>query len=770
MPLSDDSLAPIPLAELDDWLARRYGLHGALSRLPGENQNVLTTAPDGTRHVLKLTPAADPPELVALEHAAAEAVAATGLGVPRLVPAASGRPMPTLTGPDGTAWRSRLYGFVGGTPWRDAGAPPAPRLRDAGRVVAGVQAALAPLGLPAGRRSHRWDLARAGELRASADAVPDAERRALARAAFALWAGAVPFLAELPRGLVHADLNDENLLVDGDRVVGVLDFGDALVSPYACDLAIALAYLLLDAPDPMAAGAEIVAGYHAVRALSARELEVLHPLACGRLAVSLAIAAERRRLDPGRAAWFATEARAWALLERLVAVPPAEAADRWAAPTGVPVWPERGDARERLAARRRARISGALSLSFAEPARFVRGRGQFLFDDEGLPFLDLYNNVCHVGHCHPHVVAAGQRQMARLNTNTRYLYDGLLDYADRIAATLPPALSRVFVVNSGSEANELALRLARAHTGRRDVVVLENAYHGHTQGLIDISPYKFDGPGGAGRPEWVHVAPMPDGYRGPFFGQGRRAGEAYGDAVGEVVAAMARPPAAFIAESLPSVGGQIVPPEGYFETALAHVRAAGGVAILDEVQVGFGRVGTHMWGFEQQGIVPDIVVMGKPIGNGHPLGVVVTTAAIAQSFADAGMEFFSTFGGNPVSCAVGLAVLDVVEREGLQAHALEVGTFLRDALAELMGRHPLIGDVRGTGLFIGVELVRDRATRAPATAAARALVDGLRRRRILTGTDGPFESVVKIKPPLPLSRDNAAAAVRAFDAVLTEIA
>ncbi|MEJ2541810.1 MAG: aminotransferase class III-fold pyridoxal phosphate-dependent enzyme [Gemmatimonadota bacterium] len=408
-------------------------------------------------------------------------------------------------------------------------------------------------------------------------------------------------------------------------------------------------------------------------------------------------------------------------------------------------------------------------MSFTTPRTAVRGRGARLYDDRGRAHLDLYNNVCHVGHCHPRVVAAGQAQMGRLNTNTRYLYDLLSEYADRLCATLPPELDHCFLVNSGSEANELALRLARTHTGHRDVIVLENAYHGHTTTLIDISPYKFDGPGGEGRKEWVHVAPMPDGYRGPYRGSGRDTGVAYGEAVGRLVGAMDRPPAAFIAESLSSVGGQIVPPEGYLETAFRHVRGAGGLCILDEVQVGFGRVGTHFWGFQQQDVVPDVVVMGKPIGNGHPLAAVVTTGAVARTFAGTGMEYFSTFGGNPVSCAIGLAVLDVVEQEGLQEHALVVGTKLRDGLRSLMGSHPLIGDVRGTGLFIGVELVRDPDTREPAPREAARLVNALRDRRILTGTDGPHENVIKIKGPLALGEADAALAVEMMDEALAEV-
>jgi 4-aminobutyrate aminotransferase-like enzyme len=482
------------------------------------------------------------------------------------------------------------------------------------------------------------------------------------------------------------------------------------------------------------------------------------------------ISAGRRRQDPDRSAWFLTEERAWRGLERYVKIAPAEAADRLAAETGVRVYPERGASAPAAIERRKAYFSPALSLTYRQPVKFVRGRRQYLIDEGGRPYLDLYNNVCHVGHSHPRVVEAAHRQMALLNTNTRYLFDQLVEYAERLTATLPPALRYCFFVNSGSEANELALRLARTHTGRRDLVVLENAYHGHTGRLIEISPYKFMGPGGSGAsPPWVHVAPMPDGYRGPHKGGGRDAGAAYGEEVGRIIRAIDRPICGMIAESLPSCGGQIIPPEGYFEAAFSHVRQAGGVCILDEVQVGFGRVGTHRWGFEIQGVVPDIVVMGKPIGNGHPLGAVVTTAEIAESFAAAGMEFFSTFGGNPVSCAVGLAVLDVIEEEGLQQRALEVGTYLRDGLRDLMDHHPILGDVRGAGLFIGIELVEDRATLEPATEGAADVINALRRRRILTGTDGPYENVIKIKPPMVVIRDDADLMIRTLDEVLRDL-
>jgi 4-aminobutyrate aminotransferase-like enzyme len=382
---------------------------------------------------------------------------------------------------------------------------------------------------------------------------------------------------------------------------------------------------------------------------------------------------------------------------------------------------------------------------------------QYLYDDSGRCFIDAYNNVPHVGHCHPRVVDAGARQMRVINTNTRYLNDLLSRYAEQLLATLPPALDVCYFVNSASEANELALRLARSFTGQRDMIVLDAAYHGNTTSLIDISPYKHAGPGGSGAPDWVHVAPLPDVYRGPHKASDPEAGAKYARYVGEIVETIidrAKRPAAFIAETCPSVGGQLIFPPGYLANVYEYVRKAGGLCIADEVQTGLGRMGTSFWAFEDQGVVPDIVVMGKPLGNGHPIGAVATTRAVADAFNN-GMEYFSTFGGNTVSCAIGMAVLDVVREERLRDHARRVGDVMLGALRELPARFPIVGDVRGSGLFLGVELVRDRDTLEPAGAEASFVANRMRDRGILLGTDGPHHNVVKIRPPMPFAEGDA---------------
>ena len=399
---------------------------------------------------------------------------------------------------------------------------------------------------------------------------------------------------------------------------------------------------------------------------------------------------------------------------------------------------------------RRDRLLGRnLSIAYEKPLHIVRGSMQYLYDDAGRRYLDAYNNVAHVGHCHPKVVAAGCQQMGLLNTNTRYLSELVLEYAERLTATLPEPLRVCFFVNSGSEANELAIRLARAHTKARELIVLEHAYHGNTTTLIDVSPYKHDGPGGQGAPSWVHKSPLPKSKEDAEY-------------VVDLVRKLSSKLCGFIAESMPSVAGQIIFPDGYLASVYEAVRDAGGVCIADEVQTGYGRIGTHFWAFERYGVVPDIVVLGKPIGNGHPIGAVITTRAIAESFAN-GMEFFSTFGGNNVSCAIGLKVLEVVQEENLQAHAFEVGERLLGGLRELQQRHEIIRDVRGSGLFIGVELMRESR---PASSEAARVVNQMRERGILLGTDGPHHNVLKIRPPMPFTKTDAEQVVNTLDELL----
>ncbi len=416
-----------------------------------------------------------------------------------------------------------------------------------------------------------------------------------------------------------------------------------------------------------------------------------------------------------------------------------------------------GRAPEEIVTARRRQLLRNLSISYRQPLKIVRGEGVWLVDANGRAYLDCYNNVAHLGHAHPEIVEVVARQAAILNTNTRYLHDTIIDYAERLSATLPAPLRVCGFVCTGSEANDLALRMARAHTGNRDMVALDWAYHGHLTSLIEISPYKYKRKGGKGKPDHTWEAALPDSYHAPVDWPVEQHGTRFAQSVRDQIAAMAaqgRKPAGFIAESMPSVGGQIVLPPGYLKEAYRDIRAAGGLVIADEVQVGFGRIGTHMWAFETQDVVPDIVTMGKPIGNGHPLAALVTRAEIADSFAN-GMEYFNTFGGNAVSCGVGLKVLEIIQRDRLQQNALTLGDYLIARMWKLAERYPEIGDVRGSGLFLGLDLVEDRVSKKPATERAGRIVQKARELGVLMGTDGPYDNVIKLRPAMIFTRANA---------------
>jgi 4-aminobutyrate aminotransferase-like enzyme len=422
-----------------------------------------------------------------------------------------------------------------------------------------------------------------------------------------------------------------------------------------------------------------------------------------------------------------------------------------------------------LLARRRAVIPRAQPLYYAAPPEIVRGLRQYLYDANARAYLDCVNNVASIGHSHPRVAAAAVRQLRLLNTNSRFLYEGMTHFAERLAALLPDPLERVFLVSTGSEANDLALRLARAATGRRDMLCVRDAYHGWTTATYEVSTSSVDNPLGARSQEpWVHPVLSPDTYRGPIGagepGAGTRYAESVRDAITELAAA-GRGPAAFICEALYGNAGGIVLPDGYLQAAYAHVRAAGGICIADEVQVGYGRLGAHFWGFEQQGVVPDIVTIAKATGNGHPVAAVITTTAIADALQGQG-GFFASVGGSPVSCEIGLAVLDVIEEEGLQENALLVGGALRAGLEELVARHEIAGAAHGMGLYLGLDLVRDRGSKEPAREEAYAICERLRERGAIVQPTGDGENVLKLKPPLVFERRDVDWLLETLDDVL----
>ncbi len=418
---------------------------------------------------------------------------------------------------------------------------------------------------------------------------------------------------------------------------------------------------------------------------------------------------------------------------------------------------------------RKTSFGGNLSLSYADPLMLLRGWKHHLFDEWGRPYLDAYNNVPHVGHAHPRIQAVAADQLKRINSNTRYLHPAQTAFAEKILSKLPDHLEVCYFVNSGSEANELALRLARAHTGAKGMVTPDHGYHGNTTGAIDVSAYKFNKPGGVGQVDWVELVEIADDFRGSYRRDDPDRARKFADLVDPAIISLqgkGHGVAGFIAETFPSVGGQIIPPKGYLAAVYGKIRTAGGICIADEVQTGLGRLGDHYFGFEYQDVLPDAVVLGKPIGNGHPLGVLVTTREIAQSF-DNGIEFFSTFGGSTLSCRIGHEVLDIVDEEGLQENARVVGAELMAGLKSLEAKHDCIGDVRGMGLFLGVELVNDDGSEA--TEICTYVKNRMRDYRVLIGSEGPKDNILKIRPPLTIESEDAAMITTVLDRILDEL-
>ncbi len=703
------------------------------------------------------------------------------LGFPHVALDGEGRPrLAHLPQDNGGGHWVRLCHWVDGTPLSRCPAQDRAGLERIGATVGSVAEALRSFEHAGARRALSWDLARAPSvvaehLRHVGDPLARVD---IARVLGEYRERYAPLISELDRSVVHNDLNTDNLLVasemQADQVTGILDFGDLVESVRIAELAIAATYLMLDTSDPLAAVAAVARGYHSVVPLTDLEVELLLPLIRMRLLVSRVMAAMASAQREQAAYVHTSQPGVVAALSTLSVLDDHRATGRLFDELGTsrrPVLAPQPTGSAEIRAARARTLGHALSLSYRTPLHIVRGRGAYLFEANGTAYLDCVNNVAHVGHEHPWVVEALRTQAARLNTNTRYLHGLRPAYAERLLSLFPERFETCYLVCSGSEANELALRMARAASGGHAMVVLQGGYHGNTNSLVGLSSYKYDGKGGSGRPDWVEEAPTPDPYRGVLSG-GEQQGAGYAALVADAADRASHTRGAlagYIAESIMSCAGQIVPPEGFLRQSMAEVQARGGLAISDEVQVGFGRVGEAWWGFELDGALPDIVTLGKPIGNGHPLGAVVTTRVVAEAFAN-GMEYFNSFGGNPVSCAVGLAVLDVLEQQGLREHALQVGGDLLTQLEDLAERDERVGEARGRGLFLGVELVSDAETRWPHPELAREIAERLRERdHILVSVDGPQENVIKIKPPLAFSSGDAGRLLRALEAALADL-
>lgn len=600
-------------------------------------------------------------------------------------------------------------------------------------------------------RKLEWDLQNLHMIKPLIDHIHEPSRKKIVQYFFIQWDQHVyPKLHSLRKSIIHNDANDWNIISRNNEISGIIDFGDSVYTATINELAIAITYGVFEKEDPLTWASYIVAGYNDAYPIKTEELDILFYLVAGRLVTSVCKSAHEKTLQPNSEYITISEQPAWALLKKWITINPILARNKFYQAANKQ--PEKVKDIDLTISKRKSSLGSSLSISYQKPIYMESAAFQYMFDKYGNTYLDAYNNIPHVGHQHPAVIEAAQKQISTLNTNTRYIYDSLSEYAELLLDKFPRSLNKVFFVNSGSAASDLAIRLTQNYTSRKKMVVMEHGYHGNTRMGVDISHYKYSNSGGKGKQSNIIEASIPDTYRGKFKTNSPSPGKSYAQELKEQIKAEGHNIAGFISEPIVGCGGQVPLAPEYLQEVYPFIRNQGGICISDEVQTGFGRLGKYFWGYEMHDVVPDMIILGKPIANGHPMGAVVTTEAIADAF-DNGMEFFSSFGGNPVSCEIGKAVLNVIDQERLQENAETVGNYQMDCLLKLQKEFPVIGDVRGSGLFTGVELVNCRDS-APNTELAGLIKNEFRNRHILISTDGPFDSVLKSKPPLCFTKEN----------------
>ncbi len=754
-------------AEAEELAGQIFGITGPATRLGSErDQNYRIDDEHLGSFLLKLSNAAETEVVVECETQALLHIEATDPALPiaRPCPADDGRYWTTVEGGDGASHFVRLFTFLEG---RHVEAPvlDTRAIHVFGVTLARLGRALRGFFHPGAGRRLLWDEKYAADLRPLLPHIADARRRDLvSRTLDNYHAGVAPGFAALRAQSIHNDLSLDNVLLDDDgRVSGIVDFGDLAHTALVCDLSTTLASLLGGRSDPLEVTAALLAGYDSVTPLEEDEVAVLPGLLGARLSALVAIAAWRVAAFPENEAYITGNVdKAWDLLAWLDSTGHQSLRRR----LGVAARPPIPDTEE-LMARRLGVLGSALApLSYERPLHLVRGEGPWLFDIHGRAYLDAYNNVPVVGHNHPRVTGAIAAQARALNTNLRYLHGNAVELAERLCASMPDGLDVCMFVNSGSEANDLAWRLATTFTGGSGGIITDYAYHGVTMATADLSPEQWTG---GRRPHHVETIPAPDGYAGIHRREDSRVAELYAahfdDAVDALEKRDVRVAAVYLDAGFTS-DGILVPPKEYYGDLVRRTRAAGALFVADEVQAGLGRFGgNQLWGFQAVDVAPDIVTLGKPLGNGHPVAAVVTRHDVVDNFART-TEFFSTFGGNPVACAAGLAVLDVLEDEGLPGRAARTGARLLEALRLLKAKHPSIGEVRGRGLLVGVALVGDG--REPNPALAEEVSNGMRERGVLVGTTGPHGSVLKVRPPLVFDAEQVGLVTRALDEALQD--
>jgi 4-aminobutyrate aminotransferase-like enzyme/Ser/Thr protein kinase RdoA (MazF antagonist) len=706
-------------------LKAQYGIEADVSDLRSERDRNFLAEAGGRRLVIKVSNTGDDANQIAMECAAMEHVAAVDpdLPIPRLVPSATGGPVTTVRAADGRTHLVRVITALPGDV-ADLTALPGWFAAEFGSITARLTRALQGFGHPAAYRRLDWDPRHVTDLRPYADELPDVRRRAPMHRLLDRFAGLEEATRRLPASALHGDVTLSNLLLQEGNITGVVDFGDLHHTARVAELAISLTSLLRESHDLWADAGRFLDGYQRVLPLEPAEVALIGELVLARSAASVLISAWRAPLYPDNEEYLTSlVAGSWRILDQLTEVDRAELADRFHRLCGTSRLATAPD--PTLLVRRKSALGGELSpLFYRQPLQVVRAEGPWVYTADGRRYLDAYNNVPVVGHTHPAVVQAIARQAAVLNLNSRYLHGNVVELAERLVASMPDGLDTCVFVNSGSEANDLAWRMARVVTGRGGVVAADLSYHGVSEATAAFSTNTYPA---SARPSHVAVFEAPRNVADDAVAAVQRVQAARDELqlAGHDLALLA-------VDSVFSSAGILTPRDEFMCGLLEATHAAGGLFLADEVQAGFGRGGRNLWRFQDFGLTPDFVTLGKPMGNGHPVAALITRHEIAEAFTELD-EYFSTFGGNPVSCAAALTVLDVIEQTGLVARSGAVGAELRAGLRALVPDLP----VRGQGLMVGVEL-----------PGAAEFAERLRDNGVLVGTTGPGGGVLKIRPPL----------------------